>query len=70
MYRIFKFDMYSLVIKIATLVNEAVLLELVIPAPGLFKPFVELPIALPVPTSISVIINNAFLLFKDFYLFL
>ena len=34
-YRIFNFEMYSLVIKIATLVNKAVLLEILIPAPGL-----------------------------------
>ena len=52
--------MYSIVIKIARPVNKAELLEIKIPAPGLTKPIVELPIAEPVPTSISVIMNNIF----------
>ena len=37
--------MYSLVIKIAKLVNRAVLDEIIIPAPGLINPIIELPIA-------------------------
>ena len=43
--------MYSLVIKIAILVNRVVLLEIIRPAPGLIKPSVELPIADPDPTK-------------------
>ena len=62
--------MYSLVIKIAILVNKAVLDEIIIPAPGLTNPIVEEPTAIPVPTSISVIINNTFFLFKFLYFFL
>ena len=69
-YRIFNFDMYSLVIKIATLVNKAVLIEIIIPAPGKIKHIVELPIALPVPTSYSVKFNNTLFSFKAFYFFL
>ena len=42
-------------------VNRAVLLEIIIPAPGLIKAIDELPTADPAPTSISVIINNTFL---------
>ena len=34
-YRVFKFEMYSFVIKIAILVNRDVLLEMVMPALGL-----------------------------------
>ena len=59
--------MYSLVIKIAILVNRAVLLEIIIPAPGLIKPIVDEPTAAADPTSISVIINNSFFLCKFFY---
>ena len=62
--------MYSFVIKIAKLVNRAVLLDIIIPAPGLIKPIVELPTADPAPTSISVMINNSFFLFKNLYFFL
>ena len=62
--------MYSLVIKIAILVNRAVLDEITIPAPGLISPIVELLIALPPPTSISDIINITFFLFKLLYFFL
>ena len=58
---------FSLVIKIAILVNKAVLDEIIIPAPGLINPIVEVPIALP--TSISVIINNTFFLFNFLYFF-
>ena len=59
--------MYSLVIKIAILVNRAVLDEITIPAPVLIKPNVELPIADPGPIKISVIINKTFFLFKLLY---
>ena len=54
-------------IKIAILVNEAVLLEIVIPAPGLINPIVEEPTAEALPTSISVIINNT-ILYLNFYI--
>ena len=54
--------MYSLVIKIAKLVNKAVLLEIILPAPGLINPNVEVLIADPDPIKISVIINNIFFL--------
>ena len=65
-YRTFNFDIYSFVIKIALLV----LIEIIIPAPGIIKPIVELPIVDPDPIkiSISVIINNIFFLF-DLYFF-
>ena len=59
-YLIFTFEMYSLVIKIAILVNRGVLDEITIPAPGLIKAIDELPTADPAPTSISVIININF----------
>ena len=36
MYHIFNFEMYSLVVKIAILVNSAVLLEIIIPALGCY----------------------------------
>ena len=62
--------MYSLVIKIAILVNKAVLDEITIPAPGLIRAIDELPTADPAPTRISVIINNTFFLFKFLYFFL
>ena len=64
-YRIFKFDMYSFVIKIAILVNKAVLDEIISPAPGLINSIVDEPTAEALPISISVIINNIFFLFKD-----
>ena len=59
----------SLVIKIAIIVNKAVLLEIIIPAPGLIQSIVELPIADPDPIKISVIFNNFFFLFKLVYFF-
>ena len=52
--------MYSFVIKIAILVNKAVLLKIILPAPALINPNVEEPTAEALPTSISVIINNIF----------
>ena len=52
--------MYSLVIKIAIDVNKAVLLEIIILAPGLINPIVEVPTAEALPTSISVILNITF----------
>ena len=62
--------MYSLVIKIAILVNKAVLDEIIMPAPGLIRPNVELLISDPDPIKISVIINITFFLFNFFYFFL
>ena len=62
--------MYSLVINMAMDVNRAVLLEITIPAPGLIKAIDELPTALALPMSFSVIINNTFFLFKFLYFFL
>ena len=69
-YPIFKFNMYSFMIKVAILVNKAVLLEIIIPTPELIKPHVEQPIADPYPIKFSVIVNNLFFLFSDFYFFL
>ena len=66
-YLNFKLLLYSLVIKIALLVKRAVLDEIIIPAPGLIKPIVDEPTAEADPTSISVIINNTFFLFKLLY---
>ena len=75
-YRILNFEIYSLVINIANLVNKAVLLEKIIPAPGLINPIVELPIADPDQIKNSVIISNIFFYlnsyifsFKIHYLF-
>ena len=62
--------MYSLVIKIAILVNKAVEEVNTIPILGFNNDIVEVPIADPDPTNISVIINNTFFLFKDLYFFL
>ena len=55
--------------KKAMLVNRAVLLEVIIPAPGLIKPIVEQPTADPVPIKISVIIIFSFYLviYVSFY---
>ena len=62
--------MYSFMIRIAILVNRAVLVEIKILAPGLIKPIVELSIVDPDPIKTSVINNNNFFLFSDFYFFL
>ena len=62
--------MYSSVIKIAILFIEAVLLDIIVPAPGLIKPVVDEPIAEADPTSFSVITNSIFFLVKDLYCFL
>ena len=61
--------MYSMVIKIATLVNRAVLDEIIIPAPGLINPIVELPVGDPDPIKISVIIKNIFFFVQTFIYF-
>ena len=63
-YRIFNFDMYSFVIRIAILVNRAVLDEIILTAPGLIQPIVDEPTAEALPTSISVMISKIFFLFK------
>ena len=52
--------MYSFVIKVEILVNRAVLDEIIIPAPGLINPIVELPFADPDPIEVSVIMNSFF----------
>ena len=69
-YLIFNLLIYSLVINIAILVTKAVLLEIIIPAPGLIKPIVDELTVKADPTSISVIINNIFFLFKLLHFFL
>ena len=69
-YRIFNFDMYSFVIKIAILVNKGVLLEIIIPAPRLIKAIDELPTADPAPTIVSVVIINSFFFLNFLYFFL
>ena len=69
-YLIFKFDIHSLVIKIAILVNKAVELVKTIPMLGFNNDIVEVPIADPDPTNISVAFNITFFLFKDLYFFL
>ena len=61
---IISFEIYSIVIKIAILVNKAVLLDIIIPASGLMKPIVGEPTAKSDPTKISVITSNIFFLFK------
>ena len=50
-YRSFKFDMYSLVIKVAILVNKAVEEINTIPMLGLINDIVEVLIADPDPTN-------------------
>ena len=64
-YRTFNFEMYSLVFNTAVLVNKAVLLGIIILATGLIKPTVKLLIVKAGPIKISLIINNAFFLFKN-----
>ena len=60
--------MYSFVIKIAKLVDRAVLDEIIMPTPGLMRPIVELLTADPASTSISVMINNTFFFYSNFYI--
>ena len=62
--------MYSFVIKIAILVNRAVKEVNTIPMLGLTNDMVDVEIEDPDATKVSVIINNAFFLFKFLYLFL
>ena len=61
--------MYSIVIKIAIPVNEAVEEINTIPMLGLTNDIVEVLTANHDPIKISVIINNTFFLFKILYLF-
>ena len=68
--RIFNLLIYSLVIKIAILVDKAVLLEILMPTPRQIKPIVEELIVVADPISFSVIIINTFFLFKLLYFFL
>ena len=63
-YLIFNFEIYSLVINMATLVNSAQLLEKVVPAPRLIKPIVEELIVEAEPIKFSVIFIITFFLFK------
>ena len=67
-YRISNFDMYSFVIKIAILVNRAVLDEIILPGPALINPIIELPTAEALPRKISVIVNDNFFFFLNFYI--
>ena len=69
-YRIFNFEMYSLVINTAIQVNRAVLLEILIPAPGLIKPTVELLTVEADPINLSVIFNKTFFFFRFLFFFL
>ena len=62
--------MYSFVIKIAILVNKAVLDDTTIPTLGLKFDNVEVVIADPDPNNISVIINKTLFLFQLLYFFL
>ena len=66
-YLIFNFGIHSLVFKIATLVNRAVLFEIIIAAHGLIEPVVEELIAEAEPIIISVIITSIFFVSK-FYI--
>ena len=69
-YLIFTFEIYSIVINIAILVNRAVLLEMIIAAPGLINPIVEELIVEADPINISVRNNSIFFLFELLYFFL
>ena len=62
--------MYSSVINIAILVNRAVLLELIISAPGLINPIVDEPTGEADPINISVINNSIFFFCNELYFFL
>ena len=66
-YLIFNFEIFLLVINVAVLVNSAVLLEIIILAPGLIKPIVAKLIVEAEPINISVIINNTFFLVTLLY---
>ena len=59
-YRFFNLLIKSFVIKLAILVSKAILLDIIIPAPGLIKLIVELPTVEALPTRILVIINKIF----------
>ena len=65
-YRIFNFEMYSLTIKIAILVNSAVLVEIIRPALGFVTANILEYIVEEDSIKTSVIINIAFFLFKLF----
>ena len=57
-------------IKIVILVNKTVEEVNTIPILGFSNDIVEVPIADPDATNTSVIFNDTFFLFKDFYFFL
>ena len=56
--------------KIAILDNKAVLLDIILPTPGLIKANDEELIVEADPIYISVIINKTLFLFNDLYFFL
>ena len=53
----------------AILVNKTVLLEKILPAPGLIKPIFEVPIVDTDLIKVSVTFNITFFLFKFLYFF-
>ena len=67
---IFNFEINSFVINIATDVNIAVELDIIIPALGFNIANVLELIVEADPNKISVIINKTFFLFKDLYFFI
>ena len=70
LYLIFNLELYSFVIKLAILLNKAVLDDITMPTDGLNIDKVELVIGEPPPIKISVIINNTLFLFNDLFFFL
>ena len=69
-YLIFSLLICSLLIKTAIQGNKIVLLEILIHAPGIFKPIVYEPAVEADPTSISVMVDSVFTLINLFYIFL
>ena len=66
-YLVFNFEICSLVINIAIIVNRAALLETLLPAPGLIKPLVEELIVEADPINNSAIITSIFF-YLNFYI--
>ena len=66
----FNFEIYSLVIQIAILVNKAEELVIAIPMLGYNNEIVDVEIEDPDPKRTSMIINITFFLFKLLYFFL
>ena len=69
-YLIFNLLIVSLVIRIAILVNRAVLDGIIVLEPGLIRTFVEVPLADRDPIKISVTFISVFFLFKLIYFLL